>query len=65
MTTICWLVLFSEVIAVYSEDHTKPINTLCGQNAELLTVKIGGIYSYRWVLKGLISNDTKTCGVDG
>jgi hypothetical protein len=34
--------LFKELIAVYSENHTKLINTLCGQNAELLTVKAGG-----------------------
>jgi hypothetical protein len=31
--------LFREIIAVYSEDHTTSINTLRGQNAELLTVK--------------------------
>jgi hypothetical protein len=42
----------SEVIAVYSEIHTKPINTLCGQNAELVNVKTGGTYSYHWALKG-------------
>jgi hypothetical protein len=28
-----------EIIAVYSENHKKPTNTLCGQNGELLTVK--------------------------
>jgi hypothetical protein len=38
--------LFREIIAVYSENHTKPINTLRGQNAELLNVKVGGAYSY-------------------
>jgi hypothetical protein len=27
--------LFEEIIAAYSENHTKPINTQCGQNAEL------------------------------
>jgi hypothetical protein len=30
---------FSEKIAVYSENHTKPIDTLYGQNAELLIFK--------------------------
>jgi hypothetical protein len=25
----------------------KPINTQCGQNVELLDVKVGGIYSYQ------------------
>jgi hypothetical protein len=34
--------LFTEIIAVYSEVHTEPINTLYGQNAELPTVKAGG-----------------------
>jgi hypothetical protein len=44
--------LFKEIIAVYSENHTKPLNTLCGQNAELLVIiKVGGIYSYHWGLK--------------
>jgi hypothetical protein len=40
------------VNAVYSQNHMKPINTFCGQNAELLTVKAGGTYSYDWALKG-------------
>jgi hypothetical protein len=34
ITKINWLTLFKEVIAVYSENHTKPINVLCGQNAD-------------------------------
>jgi hypothetical protein len=44
-------VLFLEIIAVYSENHTKSISTLCGHNAELLIVKAGCTYSYSWVLK--------------
>jgi hypothetical protein len=44
--------LFEEIITVYSENHTKPINTLCGQNAMLLIVKARGTNSYHWVLKG-------------
>jgi hypothetical protein len=28
ITKINWLTLFKEIIAVYSENHTKPINTL-------------------------------------
>jgi hypothetical protein len=32
--------LYREIIAVCSEIHTKHINTLCGQNVELLTVKL-------------------------
>ena len=34
------LMLYSEIIAVCSEIHTKHINTLCGQNVELLNVKL-------------------------
>ena len=33
-------VLYREIIAVFSEIHTKHINTLCGQNVELLNVKL-------------------------
>jgi hypothetical protein len=46
------LTLYREIIAVCSEIHTKHINTLCGQNVELLYVKPGGTYSDHWVLKG-------------
>ena len=45
--------LYGEIIAVCSEIHTKHINTLCGQNVELLNVKLVvhivttvGTYSY-------------------
>ena len=37
--------LYREIIAVCSQTHTKKINTLCGQNVELLTVKLYGTYS--------------------
>ena len=47
-------------MAVCSEIHTKHINTLCGQNVDLLNVKLavhivttGGTYSDRWALKGI------------
>jgi hypothetical protein len=43
--------LWKKIIVVYSENHTKHINSLCGQNAELLGVKEGGKYSYHWALK--------------
>jgi hypothetical protein len=39
MTTIDWLTLFKEMIAVCSENRTKPMNTLCEQNAKLLNFK--------------------------
>ena len=32
--------LYRELIAVFSEIHTKHINTVCGQNVELLSVKL-------------------------
>jgi hypothetical protein len=35
MATIKWLMLFREITAVCSENHTKHINTLYGQNEEL------------------------------
>jgi len=34
------LMLYREIMAVCSEIHTKQINTLCGQNVELLNVKL-------------------------
>jgi hypothetical protein len=44
--------LFREMIAVYSENHTEQINTFCGENSELLIVKADGTYSYHWALTG-------------
>jgi len=32
--------LYREIMAVCSQIHTKHINTLCGQNVELLNVKL-------------------------
>ena len=32
--------LYKEIIAVCSQIHTKHINTLCGQNVQLLNVKM-------------------------
>jgi len=32
--------MYREIMAVCSEIHTKHINTLCGQNVELLNVKL-------------------------
>jgi hypothetical protein len=46
--------LFREIIAVYFEKHTKPINTFCWKSAELLIIKTGGTYSYQWALKCLL-----------
>jgi hypothetical protein len=38
--------LYREIIAVCSQIHTKYINTLCGQNVELLNVESVGTYAY-------------------
>jgi hypothetical protein len=43
---------FKEIIAVYFENHTKPINKFRGQNAELFIIKAGGAFSYHWAFKG-------------
>ena len=32
--------VYSEIIAVCSQIHTKHINIMCGQNVELLNVKL-------------------------
>jgi len=37
--------LYREMVAVCSQIHTKHINTMCGQNVKLLSVKPGGTYS--------------------
>jgi hypothetical protein len=38
--------LYREIIYVCSQIHTKHINTLCGQNVELLNIKVcGTLYS--------------------
>jgi hypothetical protein len=41
ITKISWLTLFTEIIAVYTENNTKPVNIL-SQNAELVIVEEGG-----------------------
>jgi hypothetical protein len=35
-----------EVIAVYSENHTKHVNTIRRQNEEMFKVKAAGAYRY-------------------
>ena len=54
--------LYREIIAVCSEIHTKHINTLCGQNVELLNVKML-VYIVTTELRCLLSLlRTKTVG---
>jgi len=43
--------LYREIKDGCSEIHTKDINTLCGQNVDLLNVKLGGTYSNPWAVK--------------
>jgi hypothetical protein len=43
--------VYREINAVYSEIHTKHINTLCGLKVELLNFKPGDTYSDHWILK--------------
>jgi len=44
------LMLYMEMIAGFSQVHTKHTNTLCGQNVEYLSVKPGGSYSDQWFI---------------
>ena len=44
--------LYWQMIAVCSEINTEHINTLCGQNVELLNVKPGGTHIDHWALDG-------------
>jgi hypothetical protein len=38
--------LYREIIAECPEIHTKHTNALCGQNVEIVDVKLCGIYTY-------------------
>jgi hypothetical protein len=44
--------MFRDIIAAYSENNTKPVNTFYGQNTESLNIKTGGTYNYHLALKG-------------
>jgi len=44
--------LYREIIGVFSFIHTKHINTLYGQNVELLNVKPDCTYTNHWALEG-------------
>lgn len=52
MTTISWLLLFREIIAVYAENYTKLMNTLCGHSYELFKLSAIGTHTYHCALKG-------------
>jgi len=55
--------LYREIVAVFSELHTERINTLCGQNVELLNVKPGSTYSNNRAVKcgPVFKNLTEQC----
>jgi len=40
--------LYREIVAVCSEIHTEHINTVCGQNVDLVNVKPGCTHSDHW-----------------
>ena len=44
--------LYTEIIAVCTEIHTKHINTLCGQNTKFVNATTAGTYSDHWALEG-------------
>ena len=46
------LVLCRAKFAVCCEIRTRPVNALCGQNAQFLDVKTGGTYFNSCALKG-------------
>jgi hypothetical protein len=48
ITKINLLLQFREVIIIYSEKHMEPVITPCGQNAEFLNVKAGGVATRLW-----------------
>jgi hypothetical protein len=48
ITEINWLTLFKEMIAVYTENHTRTIN----KNSHELIVEADGTYSYRELDRG-------------
>jgi hypothetical protein len=52
ITKTNFLMLFSEINAVSSENHTKVTSLLCGSTAEFCDVKADCVYSKRLVLTG-------------
>ena len=55
--------LYREIIAVCSEIHTKHTNTLCGQNVDLLNVKLTVhiVTSEHWTLHIFLVNFLAIC----
>ena len=63
--------LYRKIIAVCSQFHTKHINTLCGQNVQLLTFETRGLWSnhetslLHWFLLGKSCSANPTLDVSG
>ena len=55
--------LYGEIIVVCSQIHIKHINTLCGQNVELLNVKPGVSHSNHWTSERSASSEPIRSGV--
>jgi hypothetical protein len=51
--------LFREIIAVYCENHTEHVNTLCGQNEEILMLQlvIRTVRRVEYVMKRVLQPD--------
>jgi hypothetical protein len=47
-----WGMLYSDILAVYCDNHTEYINTPYGQNAECINIISSGTYIYHWSLDG-------------
>jgi hypothetical protein len=54
ITKVSELMQFKEIVATYSNNHIKHINTPSWQNIELLKVNWGGTYSYHMLLEGYL-----------
>jgi hypothetical protein len=42
---------FKEIISVYTDKYTKPVNKCCEKKSELATVNAYGTYSYHLGIK--------------
>jgi hypothetical protein len=61
ITKINWLTLINDIIALNSDNHTKPINPLWWTSAELFIVKAGGGYSYHWFKIVILVQNINLC----
>ena len=66
VTKTSQLMLYREIIAVCFEIHTKHVNTLCGQNVELVNVELAGACNKEsawrvrhWIYSANKTNDTE------